>query len=62
MPFGRVGVVLSPYISERFCLLFATCTQGDFKDKVSNSGGDFIDHCEIESSYELVSNSEWLPR
>jgi hypothetical protein len=35
---------------------------GDLTGKVSILGGDSIGHCVKESSYGLVSNSDWLPR
>jgi hypothetical protein len=36
--------------------------KGDSGGKVIILGGDSIGHCEKNSSYEHVSNSEWLPR
>jgi hypothetical protein len=39
------------------------CTiQGVSGRMVSVLGGDSIRHCEKNSSYEHVSNCEWLPR
>jgi hypothetical protein len=35
--------------------------QGDSEGTVSILRGDSIGHCEKKSSYEHVSNSEWLP-
>jgi hypothetical protein len=35
--------------------------QGDSGGKINILGGDEIGHCEKKSSYEHVSNSEWLP-
>jgi len=36
--------------------------QGDSREKVRILGCDIIGHCEKKSSYEHVSNSDWLPR
>jgi hypothetical protein len=36
--------------------------QGDAGGNVSILGGDTIGHCKKRSSYEDVSNSEWLAR
>jgi hypothetical protein len=36
--------------------------QGDSGEKVNIFGGGSIDHCERKSSYEHVSNSDWLQR
>jgi hypothetical protein len=36
--------------------------QGDIGGKVNILGDDTIGHCEKKSSYEHVSNSEWLRR
>jgi hypothetical protein len=41
---------------------FVNCIQGHSGGKVSILGGDNFGHCEKESSYERVSNCEWLPR
>jgi hypothetical protein len=42
--------------------IFLSCIQGDSGGKIQVLGGDSIGHCEKKSSYEHVSNCEWLPR
>jgi len=37
-------------------------TQGETGGKVYNFEGESMGHCENKSSYEHVSNYEWLPR
>ena len=36
--------------------------EGDSGGKVNILGRDTVGHCETISSYEHLSNSEWLPR
>ena len=46
--------------AESFCIsLDILC---DLDVKVYIYGGDTFDHCEKQSSYEHVCNSDWLPR
>ena len=42
--------------------LISDATQGDSEGKVTILGVASISHCEKESSYELVSSSERLPK
>jgi hypothetical protein len=49
--------------SSTHTVLFCTCRvclRGDSGGKVSILGGDRVDHCEENSSYEHVCSSEWL--